>query len=61
LARNLRLQVVADGLETAEQVMMLQAMGCDLGQGSYFGRPMPASEAEKMLELRSSAAPALSA
>ena len=61
LARNLQLQVVADGLETAEQVMMLQAMGCDLGQGSYFGRPMPASEAETMLEARASAVPALSA
>jgi predicted signal transduction protein with EAL and GGDEF domain len=61
LARNLHLQVVADGLETAEQVMMLQAMGCNLGQGSYFGLPVAASEAEKMLEARSSAVPALSA
>jgi len=61
LARNLRLQVVADGLETAEQVMMLQAMGCDLGQGSYFGLPLAASEAEKMVEARSSAVPSLSA
>jgi PAS domain S-box-containing protein len=49
LARNLRLQVVAGGLETAEQVAMLQAMGCELGQGSYFGPPLAANEAEKAL------------
>ena len=61
LARNLRLQVVANALETAEQVVMLQAMGCDLGQGSYFSLPLPASDAEKILAARSPAAPARSA
>lgn len=61
LARNLRLQVVADGLETSEQVAMLQAMGCDLGQGSYFGTPMTAIEAAKLLEAWSPAIPARSA
>ena len=61
LARNLRLQVVADRLETAEQVVMLQTMGCDLGQGSYFGLPIPASGAEKVLEARSPTVSACSA
>jgi diguanylate cyclase (GGDEF)-like protein/PAS domain S-box-containing protein len=49
LARNLGLQVVAEGLETAEQVAMLQAMGCDLGQGFYFAPPLAAGEAEQQL------------
>lgn len=50
LARNLRLQVIAGGLETAEQVTMLQAMGCELGQGSYFGEPLLAAEAGRSLD-----------
>lgn len=58
LARNLRLQVVADGLETAEQVTMLQAMGCDLGQGSYFGPPLTATEAGISLDACSPKIPA---
>ncbi|HSU67206.1 MAG TPA: EAL domain-containing protein, partial [Tepidisphaeraceae bacterium] len=61
LARNLRLQVVADGLETADQVVLLQAMGCDLGQGAYFGLPLAAGEAQKVLQARSPAVPARSA
>ena len=61
LARNLGLQVVADGLESAEQVAMLQAMGCDLGQGRYFGPALPAEEAGKALIAWSPTAPARSA
>ena len=61
LARNLRLQVVADGLETAEQVAMLQAMGCDFGQGSYFGGPLTANEAVELLDRWSPIVPARSA
>ncbi|BAM04497.1 bifunctional diguanylate cyclase/phosphodiesterase [Phycisphaera mikurensis] len=41
LARKLNLRTVAEGLETAEEVPLFQAMGFDMGQGYRFGRPMP--------------------
>jgi len=44
LAHNLRLSVVAEGVETAGQLAQLQAMECDEIQGFYFARPMPAAE-----------------
>lgn len=45
LGTTLRLQVVAEGLETREQVDAVTALACPLGQGYYFARPMPAAEA----------------
>ena len=41
LAAELRLQVVAEGVETSEQQTMLAALGCDLLQGYHFSRPLP--------------------
>jgi diguanylate cyclase (GGDEF)-like protein len=41
LADNLQLTLVAEGIETAEQVAMLQALDCKMAQGYYFSRPIP--------------------
>ena len=47
LARHLRLRTVAEGVETAEQRRILQSLGCELGQGYLFDRPLPAAEATR--------------
>ena len=39
LAHNLRLQVMAEGVETEEQLRFLRLLRCDEGQGYFFGRP----------------------
>jgi diguanylate cyclase (GGDEF)-like protein len=49
LAHGLRLKAVAEGVETAEQLAALAAMGCDQYQGYYFSHAVPAGEFEKLL------------
>ncbi len=49
LARALGLKTVAEGIETPQQFEYLQQKGCDLAQGFYFSRPVPAAEMEKMI------------
>lgn len=49
LARSLRLDVVAEGTETAAQVDALTALGCDGAQGYYFSRPVPEAAAAAMV------------
>lgn len=46
LAHNLGLKVVAEGVETEEQLAYLRRTGCDIGQGYYFSRPLPANQVE---------------
>ena len=41
--------VVAEGIETAEQVDVLRSLGCPDGQGYHFARPMPAEAFSRML------------
>jgi len=49
LAHTLGISVVAEGLETAEQVAQLQALECDSAQGYYFAKPMPVDQATEYL------------
>jgi EAL domain-containing protein (putative c-di-GMP-specific phosphodiesterase class I) len=44
LSETLDKVVVAEGIETADQAWMLKMMGCQIGQGYYFGRPRTAAE-----------------
>ncbi|MGE5608676.1 MAG: EAL domain-containing protein, partial [Bacillota bacterium] len=44
LARNLGIAVIAEGVETADQVSLLQSLECQFVQGYFFGRPMTAEE-----------------
>lgn len=49
LAHKLDLEVVAEGVESEQQLEFLRAQGCDFVQGYYFGRPVPMLEFTKLL------------
>jgi EAL domain-containing protein (putative c-di-GMP-specific phosphodiesterase class I) len=51
LGSALDLKVVAEGIETPEQIAALRAFGCDLGQGFYFGMPADAESALRRVDL----------
>ena len=51
MARSLGLKVIAEGVETREQLMFLRDHGCDAAQGYYFSRPVPL---EKFVQLAAS-------
>lgn len=50
LARSLRLRVIAEGVETLEELRFLQAHQCEEAQGYYFSRPVPPEQFAKLLE-----------
>jgi diguanylate cyclase (GGDEF)-like protein len=52
LAKALRLQIVAEGVERHEQLERLRELGCDVAQGFYFARPLPAVEAARAISAR---------
>jgi diguanylate cyclase (GGDEF)-like protein/PAS domain S-box-containing protein len=49
LGDSLHLRTVAEGIESADQVNSLIRMGCEFGQGYYFGKPLPAEDIESLL------------
>ncbi len=53
LAKNLQLDVVAEGVETAEQVQLLKNLECKYAQGFFFSEPLSAEEAAALLAERS--------
>ena len=50
MGRSLKLRVVAEGVETQEELAFLQARDCDEAQGFYFSRPVPPEKFAKLLE-----------
>lgn len=50
MAHRMGLSIVAEGVETGDQLDRLQAVGCDCVQGYYFAKPMPAAEYEELLK-----------
>ncbi len=51
LARVLGMEVIAEGIETPEQLAHLRALRCDHGQGFHFSRPLPVEAADALLKL----------
>ncbi len=49
MVKRLGYETIAEGVETEEQFRYLEELGCDMIQGYYLGRPMPAEEIEKLL------------
>ncbi|MDQ3805237.1 MAG: EAL domain-containing protein [Acidobacteriota bacterium] len=49
LAQNLGMDVVAEGVETNEQLVLLQKLGCENGQGYFFSKPVDHQGAEKII------------
>lgn len=49
LAKSLRVDVVAEGVEEPAQLQFLRTVGCDIGQGYLYSRPLPSEEVERFV------------
>jgi EAL domain-containing protein (putative c-di-GMP-specific phosphodiesterase class I) len=49
LAQSLKMQVVAEGIETQEQFEQLRSWGCEFGQGYFLARPLRCDDAERLI------------
>jgi diguanylate cyclase (GGDEF)-like protein/PAS domain S-box-containing protein len=52
LGHSMGLKVVAEGVEDAETLAQLHGLGCDVAQGYYLGRPMPAADVDRWFDAR---------
>ena len=50
MARLLKIAIIAEGVETKEQIDYLKSTGCMVMQGYYFGRPVPYDEFDKFIK-----------
>ena len=50
IAKYLGVPVVAEGVETEEQMKLLKDAGCELVQGYYFSKPLPPEEFEELIK-----------
>ena len=50
MSHRLKMKVVAEGVESAQQVQLLEKMGCDIIQGYYYSKPLPLDELLEFLE-----------
>ncbi len=50
MARSLKLETIAEGVETAQHALRLASLGCDFAQGYFYSAPMPAQECSRLLE-----------
>ena len=48
MAKELGMKTVCEGVETIEQVKLLQEMHCDIAQGYYYSRPVPIIDFESL-------------
>jgi EAL domain-containing protein (putative c-di-GMP-specific phosphodiesterase class I) len=48
MAHTLNLKTIAEGVETEEQWNFLRLLRCDMGQGFYLSKPLPAEDFEKL-------------
>jgi diguanylate cyclase (GGDEF)-like protein/PAS domain S-box-containing protein len=51
IAKHLRIQVIAEGIEAYQQAEILRKLGCHLGQGYLFSRPVPADQCPRLLAM----------
>ena len=51
MAESLKMQTIAEGVETKEQVEFLKSIGCKYVQGFYYSKPLPVDEFEKLQEI----------
>ena len=49
LAKNVNMQLIAEGIETYERLVLLQDLECELAQGYFFACPVPPQEPELLL------------